>query len=196
MTYSSAVCLGPVGLGAVAGVQLARLVRGVERSGVTPLVAGMSRPRTRALGGGDGRLVRRGEVGAQALNLLVGQPEEELAERLALLRRDVVAAETVTLIEHRSHSKLERSHWALGFGELLSKLDFEPCNVTPCMCDSGKDVTREQPRRELLGLWRTIASPTARSSAEAIDIAAPHPRAERPMRRSSLTSRLYVRRCD
>jgi hypothetical protein len=30
----------------------------------------------------------------------------------------------------------------------LSNLDFEPCNLTACMCDSGKDVTREQAHRE------------------------------------------------
>ena len=58
--------------------------------------------------------------------------------------------EAVTLVDARLHSRLKRSHRALGFGEPLRKLDFELCDLLPDRCDSGKDVTRQQAHRELV----------------------------------------------
>jgi len=43
---------------------------------------------------------------------------------------------------------LQRSYRALGFGEPLGKLDLELCDLMRCRCDSGKDVTRQQPHSE------------------------------------------------
>ena len=58
--------------------------------------------------------------------------------------------EAVTLVDARLHPRLERSHRALGFGEPLSELDFELCDLVPDRCDPGKDVARQQPQRELV----------------------------------------------
>ncbi len=48
------------------------------------------------------------------------------------------------LVDARRHSRLKSSHGALGFGEPLSKIDFELCDLMRRKCDSGKDVTRQQ----------------------------------------------------
>ena len=53
-------------------------------------------------------------------------------------------------MDARFHSRIETRHRALGFSELLSKLDFQLCNLLPDMCDSGKDVTRQQAQCELV----------------------------------------------
>jgi hypothetical protein len=50
----------------------------------------------------------------------------------------------------RLHSRLKSSHRALGLGELLSKVDFELCDLVRYMCDSSKDVTRQQAQSELV----------------------------------------------
>jgi hypothetical protein len=54
------------------------------------------------------------------------------------------------LVDARLHSRLKSSHRALGFGEPLRKLDFELCDLVRYMCDSGKDVTRQQAQSELV----------------------------------------------
>ena len=56
--------------------------------------------------------------------------------------------EAVTLVDARLHSRLERSHGALGFGEPLRKLDLELRDLLRRRCDPGKDVTRQQAQRE------------------------------------------------
>jgi hypothetical protein len=48
----------------------------------------------------------------------------------------------------RLHSGLKSSHRALGFGEPLSKLDFELCDLMRYRRDPGKDVTRQQAQSE------------------------------------------------
>jgi len=58
--------------------------------------------------------------------------------------------EAVTLVDARLHSRLKNSHRALSFGELLSKVDFELCDLMRQRCDSGKDVTRQQAQNELV----------------------------------------------
>jgi hypothetical protein len=80
--------------------------------------------------------------------------------------------EAVTLIGARRHSRIEGGDRALGFGEPLSKLDFEPCNLTPCMRHAGKDVTREQAQRELVRVLKNDGVADGRPSAEAVDMAA------------------------
>jgi hypothetical protein len=58
--------------------------------------------------------------------------------------------EAVTLVAAWLHSLLQSSHGAPGFGEPLSKLDLELSEPVPYMCDSGKDVTRQQTECELV----------------------------------------------
>src|SRR5215469_5702328 len=54
------------------------------------------------------------------------------------------------LIDARLDPGLQNSHRALGFSELLSKLDLELCDLVRCRGDSGNDVTRQQPHSELV----------------------------------------------
>ena len=58
--------------------------------------------------------------------------------------------ESVTLVDARLHSRIERNDRALGLCERLGKLDFELCNLMPHMCDSGEDTTWQQVQSELV----------------------------------------------
>ena len=55
-----------------------------------------------------------------------------------------------TLIDAWLHSRLQSSHRAPGFGEPLSKLDFELCDLMRYRCHPGQDVTRQQTHSELV----------------------------------------------
>jgi hypothetical protein len=48
------------------------------------------------------------------------------------------------------HSRLEGSHGTPGFGEPLSKLDLELCDLMRRRCHPGQDVTRQQAQSELV----------------------------------------------
>jgi hypothetical protein len=52
------------------------------------------------------------------------------------------------LVDARLHSGLKSSHRALGFGEPLSKVDFELRGLVRYRCDSSKDVTGQQSQSE------------------------------------------------
>jgi hypothetical protein len=58
------------------------------------------------------------------------------------------------LVDAWLHSRLESSHRALGFGEPLSKLDFEPCDLMRHRCHPGQDVTRQQTQSELVRVMK------------------------------------------
>jgi len=51
-------------------------------------------------------------------------------------------------MDPRLYPGFQSSHRALGFGEPLGKLDLELGGLMRCRCDSGKDVTRQQPHGE------------------------------------------------
>ena len=57
--------------------------------------------------------------------------------------------EAVTHVDARLHPRLERGHWAIGFGEPPSDLDFElgAC-LMRYMRDPSKNVTRQQAHSE------------------------------------------------
>ena len=58
--------------------------------------------------------------------------------------------EAVTLVDPRLYSWLKSTHRRPGFGEPLSKLDLELGALLAYLCNSGKDVTRQQTECELV----------------------------------------------
>ena len=62
--------------------------------------------------------------------------------------------EAITLIDTWVHSGLKSSHRAAGFGEPLSKLDFELRDLMRYRCHPGKHVTRQQTQSELVRVMK------------------------------------------
>ena len=60
----------------------------------------------------------------------------------------------ITLVDAWLDSRLKSSHRALGFGEPLSKLDFEVCDLMRYRCHPGQDVTRQQTQSELVRVMK------------------------------------------
>ena len=58
--------------------------------------------------------------------------------------------EAVTLVDARLHPRLESGHGAVGSSEPLSEVDFERCNLLPCMSDPGEDIARQQTQGDLV----------------------------------------------
>ena len=51
-------------------------------------------------------------------------------------------------------TRVNSSHGAPGFGELLSKLDFELCDLVRCMGHPGQHATRQQTHSELVRVMK------------------------------------------
>jgi hypothetical protein len=62
--------------------------------------------------------------------------------------------EAITLIDAWLHSTLKSSHRTSGIEELLSKLEFELCDLMRYRCHPGQDVTRQQTQSELVRVMK------------------------------------------
>ena len=53
------------------------------------------------------------------------------------------------------HSRLKSSHRAPGFGEPLSKLDLELCDLMRCRCNPGHNVAGQQSQSERVRIMKS-----------------------------------------